>query len=190
MKKLGKSTLEELAKRMPVLTENEQRSSIGGYRYYDESGNFLGEIGSHDTVRITSRDNYNVAIENGASSPDSIDFSSASDDAKSNIIKSICAEHNITVETEINNKNPNVNGTANGERILINITGSIVSTGHYYDIVLIAVHEQDHMDTRHDTGNKEASERTAWQAMRDHEYFWNASMTLMNKIYAETDWKK
>lgn len=187
MKKLGKSTLEELAKRMPVLSENEQRSSIGGYRYYDESGNFLGEIGSHDTVRITSRDNYNVAIENGACSPDSIDFSSASKEAKSNIVKSICAEHGITVETYDNSSNPRVNGTTNGERISINISGNIVSTGHYYDIVLIAVHEQEHLDTRHDTGNKPASERTAWQAMRDHEYFSKASMTLMNNIMAQTE---
>lgn len=166
MKKLGKSTLEELAKRIPVLSEKEQRSSIGGERYYDASGNFLGILGDPQScvLLIADPSDYGEA-ERSDSTPRSESFQSASIDAKANIIKSICAEHGITVEAEVDNNNPNVNGTANDERISINITGSIVSTGHYYDIVLIAVHEQDHMNTRHDTGNKEASERTAWQAM-------------------------
>ena len=52
MKKLEKKTLDELAKIMPVITEKEQSCIMGGVKFYNESGVYLGTIGSSDELRF------------------------------------------------------------------------------------------------------------------------------------------
>lgn len=53
MKKLNRKSLDELARKLPVINESEQRQLIGGIRYYDGSGNFIGKFGSSDNIMIT-----------------------------------------------------------------------------------------------------------------------------------------
>lgn len=59
MKELKRLSLDELAKVMPVIEEEEQKQYVGGTHFYDYQGNMLGEIGNEGDIRIISENNYN-----------------------------------------------------------------------------------------------------------------------------------
>lgn len=65
MKKLTKKNLDELAKEMPTINENMQRSFIGGDIFYDQSGNFLGNFGPGDAFKVISDPEYNDLVQYG-----------------------------------------------------------------------------------------------------------------------------
>ena len=52
MKKLTKKNLDELAKKMPVISEIEQRSMVGGTIYVDYDGFELGRVGGSDIFYV------------------------------------------------------------------------------------------------------------------------------------------
>lgn len=56
MKTLNRMSLDELAKIMPVLSEEEQRQCVGGTAFYNTSGDFIADVGPGDNIRITTRD--------------------------------------------------------------------------------------------------------------------------------------
>lgn len=59
MKKLKKSSLEELAKKMPLVSEREKSFCIGGHYFYnEETGDFLGTYGAGDEIRIARKNNF------------------------------------------------------------------------------------------------------------------------------------
>lgn len=58
MRVVTKKSLEELAKVMPVIHEEEARAIIGGTIYYDVSGNRLGTVGSSDEIRVVAKDEW------------------------------------------------------------------------------------------------------------------------------------
>ncbi len=59
--KLTKKSLKELAEIMPVLSEKEQESCIGGTHFYNLSGVSLGSVGPGDDIRIISQDELYAA---------------------------------------------------------------------------------------------------------------------------------
>lgn len=65
MKKLTRKNLDELAKKMPTINENIQRSFIGGDIFYDQSGNFLGNFGPGDAFKVISDSEYGDLVEYG-----------------------------------------------------------------------------------------------------------------------------
>lgn len=58
MKKVTKKSLDELARIMPALSEEEQRSYVGGTWYFDVSGAFLEQVGTGNDVRIMWMSEY------------------------------------------------------------------------------------------------------------------------------------
>ena len=65
MKKLTKKNLEELAKEMPVISEIEQRSMVGGTIYVDYDGFELGRVGGSDLFYVIgTKDMYYHARDN------------------------------------------------------------------------------------------------------------------------------
>lgn len=56
MRKLVKKTLDELAKIMPVITENAQNQIIGAIKFYNLSGVYLGGFGGSDELRFVGED--------------------------------------------------------------------------------------------------------------------------------------
>lgn len=58
MRVVTKKSLEELAKVMPVIHEEEARAIIGGTIYYDVSGNRLGTVGSSDEIRVVAKEEW------------------------------------------------------------------------------------------------------------------------------------
>jgi hypothetical protein len=64
-KKLTRKSLDELAKEMPTINENMQRSFIGGDIFYDQSGNFLGNFGPGDAFKVISDSEYDDLVQYG-----------------------------------------------------------------------------------------------------------------------------
>lgn len=60
MKKITKKSLDELAKIMPPLSEEEQRGCIGGTLYFNESGVFLTQIGAGADARICASSDFSA----------------------------------------------------------------------------------------------------------------------------------
>lgn len=183
MKKLGKSTLEELAKRMPVLSEKEQRSSIGGERYHDESGFFIGQIGTSSEIRFVFRSTYYSEILNGSSGnliQNSAFFSNGTSVQKEGAVRQIAS--NLGIEIQFMYEDDiRFNGRCKNGSCYINMNSARVNGGNFYDIGLIAIHEKHHLDTPHDTGSFN-SEAEAYKTMMDHSYFDYASPSYQNHI--------
>jgi hypothetical protein len=59
--KISIKDLENLAKEMPVLTENEQKVVIGGSIYLDNNGNELGRFGVYDNFRVVDQETFEYA---------------------------------------------------------------------------------------------------------------------------------
>ncbi len=68
-RKITRKTLDELAKSMPVLTEQEQRECVGGTYFYDLNGHFIGKYGTTDTLRFISKEEYDYKSSNFGSAP-------------------------------------------------------------------------------------------------------------------------
>ena len=59
--KISIKDLENLAKEMPVLTENEQKVVVGGSIYLDYNGNELGRFGSRDNFCVVDQETFKHA---------------------------------------------------------------------------------------------------------------------------------
>lgn len=59
--KISIKDLENLAKEMPVLTENEQKVVVGGSIYLDHNGNELGRFGVYDNFRVVDQETFEYA---------------------------------------------------------------------------------------------------------------------------------
>lgn len=64
MRKLIRKNLEELAKVMPTIAENQKNEYVGGSVYFAPDGTRLGKIGTGDDIK--------VAHENGSQSPQEV----------------------------------------------------------------------------------------------------------------------
>lgn len=109
MRVVTKKSLEELAKVMPVIHEEEARAIIGGTIYYDVSGNRLGTVGSSDEIRVVAKDeweDYNNQIGfniekdyNKMGTPLSL-----TNDATKTLVTSIYAKRFGFLGTQVNSK--------------------------------------------------------------------------------------
>ena len=183
MKKLRKTTLDELAKKMPVLSENEQRSSIGGYRYYDESGQFIDQIGSSNEIRFINRCYYDSTVMNGSSESlisQSSSFSDGTPLAREGAVRQIAANLGISIQP-LYGESTTRNGECDGKACYINMNSTRVNGGNFYDIGLIAIHEKCHLDNHYNTGVLKP-EAEAYKAMMQHSYFDYASPSYQNHI--------
>ncbi len=109
-RKITKKSLDELAKIMPVLTEQEARECVGAAKFYDiSSGNSLGQIGGSTAVRFISinefetlKSSYPTGGINGKPMTDSqVDangksLTQVSDNIKQSFVKSIISDLNIS----------------------------------------------------------------------------------------------
>ena len=59
--KISIKDLEDLAKEMPILTENEQKVVVGGSIYLDYYGNELGRFGSRDNFCVVDQETFKYA---------------------------------------------------------------------------------------------------------------------------------
>ena len=59
--KISIKDLEDLAKEMPILTENEQKVVVGGSIYLDYNGNELGRFGSRDNFCVVDQETFEYA---------------------------------------------------------------------------------------------------------------------------------
>ncbi|MDD4697840.1 MAG: hypothetical protein PHR52_09935 [Fermentimonas sp.] len=62
-RKVSNDSLTELAKRMPVLSEEMMSSYIGGVVYFDKDGTRLGKVGGSDLIRVTTLEDYEYAYQ-------------------------------------------------------------------------------------------------------------------------------
>lgn len=60
MKQLKKANLDELAKKLPVNTAEENQQCVGGNYYFNNSGYFIGETGPGQDIRITTSSDFNT----------------------------------------------------------------------------------------------------------------------------------
>lgn len=173
MKKLRKTTLDELAKRMPVLSKKEQRSSIGGAWYYDASGNYLGELNEgYNQILIADPNTFERAVEEGKS-PQTFDLDTISYVARNLIIEDIGQKFGLALQGD-DLGNQKKNGEFNSSGIFVNNNSNVFLNGSIYDVGLIGIHEKNHEDTQANAGTHE-SEAEAYLAMMKHEYFEHAS---------------
>lgn len=157
MKTITKQSLTELSKKMPVLSEKESSEIIGGYKFYDASGNYLGEMGASSEIRIADMDSgkfNSIRLTNTASSliglySGSIGMEAATTSQKSSIIKSIAAQNgirNVTANTRESNSTMGGWHPNNPEYININPSSEIFTSGKTseYDILCTMIHENNH----------------------------------------------
>lgn len=183
MKKLRKTTLDELAKRMPILSENEQRSSIGGAWYYDASGNYLGELNEgYNQILIADPYTFERAVEEDKS-PQTFDLDTISYVARDLIIEHIGKKFGLDLQGK-DLENPGRNGVFNSSGIFVNNNSDVFLRGNIYDVFLIGIHEKNHEDTQGNAGTHE-SEAEAYEAMITHPDFQYASKEYQNYIFKQ-----
>lgn len=168
MKKITKKSLDELAKVMPPMSEQEQRSFIGGERYYSPSGVFLGKVGSSDQIRIVDDLMFqlNCGVSGFNQDPSKINIWStslnqASDATYQSVIRSIMADNgdiapNMNIEIDYVGtyymrtiRGFNNSGVCSVE---LRVNRSEFTNGNYYDLKSTLSHEYMHWSNPDRTG--------------------------------------
>lgn len=175
MKKLERKTLDELAKIMPVITEEEQGGIVGAVKFYNYSGLYLGSLGSSDELRFV--DGYTTfgdivgcakrimapgseetlkAREESASLNIGSDWSSTSEAARRNFVITVVNSESALSALRgfefIDNWN---SGSSPAETFIENETGQIILGisgkqaffGSYSSALSTLVHESYHAQT-------------------------------------------
>lgn len=160
MKKLMRKNLEELAKVMPVICEDEARGIIGGTVYFDVSGNRVGKVGTSDEMRVVSKEEWESYNEHLGMATDKdytkmgISLSSASDRVKT-VVASSYARGLGFLGAQVNSK-VDLNADAgiqpgNPDVVLIQHNSMILN--HENDLINTIQHEKYH----YITGNVEST---------------------------------
>ncbi len=181
-RKLNKQSLEELAKTMPVLSEEEQRKYVGAERYYDEcSGNYLGKAGTNDNILIISAaDFYSKNYARGVSIQDRPAI-------QSSVMRSIAYELGYTGAICTGSLGSNSSGkirlaTANQSTgITVGNDNGFFNEANYYNIKSIIVHEVYHMGDTENTTVQD-KELAAYYTQTTHTDYNNTTYAFKNAI--------
>ncbi len=168
MKKLTKQSLDELAKEMPVLSEEVQISLIGGAKYFDLSGTFLGDIGPGDEMRIISPNEFQAAMADynnhpydGSGQLYGQSLSSASRNTKHRVLLHY-AKGGLSHFNLVNLSQDIQAGWNKDGQFMINLNGFFMD--HEQDIINTMVHEMVH----YNAGSGDNSEYAAYMAQISH----------------------
>lgn len=188
MKKVTKKSLDELAKVMPPLSVQEQRSCIGGSIYYSPgSGSYLGAWNDgFPDIRVINPDDFYELTRSGSAGGvtgasignELIRLSSklSSNDSMLSPIYSVMAQsigyNGVVGLIPQTPENRNKYGAAQSGSIYLNPS---LLDDNFYNTMSILVHEKYHCDDS--SGSKSTAQREcdAYQAMFSSPYFANAS---------------
>lgn len=157
MKKVTKLKLSEMAKKMPVLTAQEQMECVGRGIYYNEEGTYLGKIGDSVDIRITNHTTFNSlsgCADDSYLKVYSSQFSQTTDSGlKFAIINSMALGIGITSGIKMGHYKPIKNGQCDNSGVItINYDSNNFLSGNYYDFLMTLYHEKHHSDTLYDSG--------------------------------------
>lgn len=189
MKKLTHKDLDELAKTMSVLNENEQRERVGGDFYYTTDGTYLGCIGDGAKIVVTDSMSFQDMKQSGMTGVASTGFGSSLYFTQSQIVKQIGSELGLSNVNLYYNDNGSYGSWSSFGGVGINVGGAPFISGNYYDLYLTLVHEKHHKDTPGDFGEA-ISEYQAYEAVLEHPYFEKASSEYRNIIVERYDYFK
>ncbi|MFI3315362.1 MAG: hypothetical protein R3Y04_06820 [Rikenellaceae bacterium] len=146
MRKLERKSLDELAQKMPLIKESEQAQFVGGYKYYDASGNYMGTLGSSNEIRLL----YNNLLDlnsivlagdctetNNTAYNMSISYSDMSSMQKETVISTILKETDATFSGDVSftySSSSAEIGSSESGNISINVDHYVLSDGNYYNI--------------------------------------------------------
>lgn len=147
-----KFNLHELAGQVEKMSRPEQESSAGGDYYYNEQGMFLGQRGTGSQLRVIADNDFLIgqcAGEEYLNRNGAYDFSQASMSGQMRIVSAIAGQ---PCEVYYNSSDYNESGhtvtTRNGSNVTsyigINLYGTAVRSGNYWDFVITLRHEQAH----------------------------------------------
>lgn len=199
MKKVTKKSLDELAKVMPPLSVQEQRSCIGGSIYYSPgSGSYLGAWNDgFPDIRVINPDDFYELTRSGSAGGvtgasignELIRLSSklSSNDSMLSPIYSVMAQsigyNGVVGLIPQTPENRNKYGAAQSGSIYLNPS---LLDNNFYNTMSILVHEKHHCDTPEDNSDTNKSEFEAYKAMINSAYFANATegfQKLMREKY-------
>lgn len=184
MKTINRNDLDTLAKRLTTLATEELLEFTGGYKYYNYNGEYLGDYGITDQIRLLdmTQSEFNDALVMGTlSSGDGQAFYEAGLNIRANILSYIARESglvsgrfagvNVIVEDlgDASKAAKAVNGSIGEDgnysgTIYINTNSILFTEGfgaNYYDLQLTIKHEMNHIATPHDACSNK-SEYEAW----------------------------
>lgn len=146
MKKRKKFNLSDLAKILPEMDSEEQRSSQGGDWYFTPDGTPLGHIGVGDTVRVVDsrlfeQNKYSESLlnERGATI-----LSQADLNAQYKVLRTLADGTPVGI-TSYSDKLAQTE-YCNGESyVSINQSSSVYSGANYYNLRMILYHENIHV---------------------------------------------
>lgn len=184
MKTINRNDLDTLAKRLTTLATEELLEFTGGYKYYNYNGEYLGDFGITDQIRLLdmTQSEFNDALEMGTlSSGDGQAFYEADLNIRANILSYIARESGlisgqfagVNVIVEDLGDPTKAAAAANGSigedgnysgTIYINTNSNLFTEGlgaNYYDLQLTIKHEMNHIATPSDFGSNK-SEYEAW----------------------------
>ena len=145
MKKLTKKSLDELAEKMPVVSESEQQCLIGGTFYFDYEGNFIGKIDDgRNELRVATSI---IAIDS------SVGFSQASQNTVGAVLSTMAHTMGISGNIDMGYLPGNIAQTNSNGQITFNIASSLFNASNYYDFLSVLYHEHHHQMTMGDHGS-------------------------------------
>lgn len=152
-RKLTKKNLDELAKKMPVLSEDLQRSFVAGTRFYNLSGDLIHQTyDGSDSIRVIS--DMNSWAMGGAFFPmeNSFAFNEADSTTVKNILSSIGKSVGINGDINIGFRQGTVAWVDSSGCVFFNMASDVFDNANYYDILSVLNHENHHQKTPHDFG--------------------------------------
>lgn len=152
MKKLKKFTIDELEQNFTTIARQDLQYYVGG------SG---GGSGSSESGTIDYCECLKVK-----------DRTYLSDAEKLDLLDDIAKMAGIRYEVSLTTMASNIYGQShpNGSWIAINANSELWKTGNLFDLALVMIHEQNHLDTPDDAGTN-SSECDANKAVKDSIYF-------------------
>lgn len=157
-RKLTKINLDELAKKMSVITDTEKYN--GGTVFFSEDGQYTNVVfdGSNE-IRVI--EDLNSWLSGGfiGSNSGTYAFADANSNVASNILTSMASNMGISGTIGvISDPNQNLQAYTTSAvesmsgQIFINMNGFFIQSGNYYDIQSILYHEKHHSETMGDAG--------------------------------------
>ncbi len=189
MKKRKRFNLSDLARMLPEMDHEEQRSSQGGDWYFTPDGTPLGYVGVGDTVRVVDprvfeQNSYSESLlnERGA-----IILSQADLDAQYKVLRSLADGTPVGIGS--------FDGKAgqtqyhNGEsHVSINQNSSVFINANYYNLKMVLYHENIHVRQGEAISyNHYYCEQEAYFLMMTHPYFTCCTPQFQNSIRQEAE---
>lgn len=181
-RKLTRKNLDELAKVMPVLSEEVQACCWGGAVYFDENGNRLNRVGSSDEIRVISTTEFNQILQLSVDDPDcnygGEALKSSSESIKNKIFQFYVSQYAPNATSyKIGNSNGNFAHSTSDGKIVINESSSGIYNEN--DLISVLQHENIHLSYLSGGFSGNVDDNTARLMFSSLEYELN---TLMKQI--------